>query len=125
MSSKFSKGIPVRVQDFRLVTNVQIDDVPDIISDQGAIRFQHPVLIEAAEQSNSWDCGPHCINNLRSMAAHALNEQSSWSELALPQGIDDSRDDQWRREIAEDCIALRLALPGSSEDNAGDPVLVD
>ena len=56
--------------------------------------------------------------NLWAMAEHAVLNKGVWDDLALPVGEDADRDDAWRQQLAEDCLALKIYFSGQEEAEA-------
>lgn len=90
-----------------------IEEVPQCSADSG-VTFKPPRVIQAAQQSNGWDCGCHAIMNMRALASTAVLDEMDWTEMALPVGVDTARDDVWRERVAEECLARTVQLASTA-----------
>ena len=98
-------------QDFTVVSNVE-PRLPTTCDQRVRIADVH--YVPSYRQSNSSDCGCHCIMMMRALVVHAaqLTDQLTWRSLQLPSAADSQRDAAWRAQIAQECIALRIELQG-------------
>lgn len=103
----------VRVQNFTLISNF-ISVVPECSAASG-VTFKAPVLVEAARQSNDYDCGCHAIMNMRVLARTAVLEALDWHSMVLPTGKDADRDERWRAQIAAECLARTVSLTSGTD----------
>ena len=86
-----------------------VRDTPCCTAASG-VAFKAPQHIDAAIQSNGWDCGCHAIMNMRSIVATAVLDSMDWEDMALPTGTSAARDQLWREQIAKECLARAITL---------------
>lgn len=103
----------VAVQVFQIASN-RVPQLPPAPLPHG-VQIADVAWVNGSRQSNGWDCGCHCIMNLRALAEHA-QQQIAWRELQLQTECSVSRDAAWRAQVAEECLALQILLTGQSAD---------
>ena len=111
---KLHQVVVFAVQEFTLMSNF-IREAPVCTASSG-VTFKDPVIIDAAVQSNGWDCGCHAIMNLRAVAHTAVVEELDWVDMELPTGQDAARDLRWRKQIAQECLDRVVRLSGHKLD---------